>query len=374
MIRLTFVGDIALDKPLLKAARNRGAGAFDFSDVFHTEDVFADSDLVIGNLETCFGGGNRFNKKPYHYNSPDGFCQAIKDAGIGLVSTANNHCIDEGVKGLVRTCAVLDECGIEHTGTFASDPDKRYLVKDFHGFRVAFYSLTYSVNASMESMACQDLFRYINLTGFRRRSKSRLAQFYAYVVRRKLRQVKSKLRGKSTIPESTDHLALNTLNTAWMERIEREIKQAKAESDLLIVLLHSGGQFNVEPGEHSQYLAKKLCNFGADVIIGHHAHTIQRIEFRDGKLVAYCLGGFCMSVSGEYLVRKCLPEYSLALHLDIDQAARTLSCSVDVLKGTEDGTGYLTVQKTDVTDKNYDTIGKRVGLGPHGKDQGCVAF
>ena len=51
MVRLTFVGDIALDKPLLKAAKERGKGTFDFSGVFHTEDVFAGSDLVVGNLE-----------------------------------------------------------------------------------------------------------------------------------------------------------------------------------------------------------------------------------------------------------------------------------------------------------------------------------
>ena len=61
MIRLTFVGDIALDKPLLKAAKARGHGQYDFSDVFHTEDVFAQSDLVIGNMETCFRGGKQFN-------------------------------------------------------------------------------------------------------------------------------------------------------------------------------------------------------------------------------------------------------------------------------------------------------------------------
>lgn len=374
MLRLTFVGDISLDKPLLNAARKRGKGSFDFSDVFHTEEVFAASDLVVGNLETCFGGGKRFNTKPYHYNSPDAFCRAIKDAGIDLVSTANNHCIDEGVKGLVRTCAVLDECGIEHTGTFASEQKKRYLIKEFDGFRVAFYSLTSSVNTCMESMACPDLSRYINLTGFRRVSESRLAQFLAFVVRRRLIQVKRKILRESSISEKTDRLARNTLNAAWMERIAREIKQAKAESDLLIVLLHSGGQFNLEPGEHSRYLANKLCGYGADVIIGNHAHTTQPIVCRDGKLIAYCLGGFCMSVSADYLVKESLPEYSLALHLDVDRTARTVSCSLDVLKGTEDETGYLAVRKAADTDKHIDTVLERVGCAQNGKDLKCIIF
>ena len=105
MIRLTFVGDIACDRPLLKAARKWGK--YDFSRVFQTSGVFENSDLVIGNLETCFGGGH-YGTKAYHYSSPDSFCDAIRDAGFDIVSTANNHCLDEGVDGLIRTLGILD--------------------------------------------------------------------------------------------------------------------------------------------------------------------------------------------------------------------------------------------------------------------------
>ena len=338
MLRLTFVGDIALDKPLLKAAKARGNGKYDFSDVFHTENVFRDSDLVVGNLETVFGGGHRFNKKPYHYNSPDSFCQAIKNAGIDLVSTANNHCMDEGVHGLCRTLKVLDDAGIAYTGTYADDTEDRFLVREIKSVKIAFYALTYSVNVGMESLDCEDLYRHINLIGFSG----------------KIHQIKKKCLHQSTIAAHTDTISESKMNQSWMADIEKQVKKAKEQADYLVVLLHIGGQFNTEPGTFSTYMVEKLLSLGTDVIIGNHPHTVQRVEANTQRIVAYSLGGYCMSTSGEYLVHECLPEYSLARHVDIDEKSRALNCSADVLKGTEDENGYLTVAKA--TDSQAETI------------------
>ena len=236
MIRLTFVGDIVLDKPLLKAAKARGKGEFDFSDVFHTEEVFSKSDFVIGNMETCFGGGKNFNKKPYHYNSPDVFCQAVKAAGIELVSTANNHCMDEGLIGLQRTNHILDKSGILHTGTFCGeDQEKRFFVKTINGLKIAFYSLTYSVNVSMESLACENLYQYVNLIGFNGKQAPWLKQYYHCVVKPKIRQITRKIKKHSTISAHQDIYSEKKINKTWMSDVERQITRAKEESDLLIV-------------------------------------------------------------------------------------------------------------------------------------------
>lgn len=360
MIRLTFVGDIALDKPLLKAAKEQGKGGFDFSDVFHTEDVFAKSDLVIGNLETVFGGGSRFNTKPYHYNSPDSFCDAIKNAGIGLVSTATNHCIDEGVEGIKRTLNVLDQRGIEHTGTFSEETNDRFLVKTINGIRIAFFSLTYSVNQTVESVECDDLYRYINLIGFNGRNRSWLKNRVKYLVRPKIKQIKKKLKKQSTIAVHVDQFDRKKINDTWMGDLEAQLKRAKQCSDLLVVLIHIGGQFNVEPGDYSKYMMDKLCELDADIIVGNHPHTAQRVEKREsGAIVAYSLGGYCMSVSGEYLVHDCLPEYSLALHVDIDEETHHIQPNVDILKGTEDVHQYLTVRAADKNDPSAGVIIKR---------------
>ncbi len=359
MIRLTFVGDIALDKPLLKAAKRRGKGKYDFSDVFHTKDVFYESDLVIGNLETCFGGGCHFNTKPYHYNSPDSFCYAIKDAGIGLVSTANNHCMDEGVSGLERTNRLLDECGILHTGTFSGESEDRFLIKEINGVKIAFYALTFGVNTGMETMACDDLYRHVNLIGFRGKRMPWPKQYYHYVVKRKLRQFKRKIKKQSTIAAHKDSFSEGKINKIWIADIERTVKKAKECSDFLVILLHIGGQFNTEPGDFSKYMVEKLCSWGADVIVGNHPHTVQKIETIGETLVAYSLGGYCMSVSGEYLVHECLPEYSLALHVDIDESTKTFNNNVEILKGTEDQTAYLRVEKAAFDDPEKEDIESR---------------
>ena len=362
MTRLTFVGDISLDKPLLKAAKARGNGKYDFSDVFHTEDVFQRSDLVVGNLETVFGGGRRFNKKPYHYNSPDSFCKAVKDAGINLVSTANNHCMDEGVAGLRRTLEQLDACGIEHTGTFPAATEDRFLVKEINGVRIAFYSLTYSVNICKESIEAGDLYRYINLTGFSAGRVSKIQLLKRYVIGPKIKQISLKKRGQSTISSHPDIFKTEQIKPEWMADIERQIRLAREQSDVLVVLLHSGGQFNIEPGDYSRFMMDKLCALGADIIIGNHSHTTQRIENRSGKIVAYSLGGYCMSASGEYLVHECLPEFNLAVHVDIDETGRIEGFAAEVLKNTEDGQASLNVRMAKDDDEGADAIRIRCGL------------
>ena len=38
--------------------------------------------------------------------------------GVNCVTTANNHCLDQGLEGLVRTIKELDRNQVLHTGTF----------------------------------------------------------------------------------------------------------------------------------------------------------------------------------------------------------------------------------------------------------------
>ena len=68
-------------------------------------------------------------------------------------------------------------------------------------------------------------------------------------------------------------------------------------SDFVIVNAHWGVEYTHEPNDFQRNLAKKLGEWGADVIIGTHPHVIQPVEFitnSDGgqTLVAYSLGNF----------------------------------------------------------------------------------
>lgn len=104
--KITFLGDITCDRPLLESSRS-AEGKYNFKEVFSEVKPFlAQSDYVIANLETvCAGSSNDFKNEFLLYNSPDQLIEAIKDGGINCVTTANNHCLDQGITGLKRTLA-----------------------------------------------------------------------------------------------------------------------------------------------------------------------------------------------------------------------------------------------------------------------------
>lgn len=358
-MRLTFVGDIACDRPLLKAAYD--GNSYDFSRVFETHDIFADSDLVIGNMESCFGGG-KFGKKTMHYNVPDAFAEAIKQEGIDFVSTANNHCIDEGVKGLKRTLQVLDRVEIEHTGTFAKD-ERRYVIKAINNIKVAFFSVTYSVNCNIESYQCDDLFKYINIIGYiaPNYSKNRFIRYTQSVLLPTAKKYIKKAIGRSIVTPHTDSLRRHSINESWMGELDKQFLSAREEADIVCVLLHSGGQFNREPGDFSKHIFEHFKALGADVIVGHHPHTIQKITEEESCLCAYSLGGYCLSPSADYLVHESLPEYSLALHILFDDQGKRTGYEIDFLKCIEDSKHYVHVVRAESSSREIEELKNRVG-------------
>lgn len=363
MIRLTFVGDIACDRPLLKAAK-RGK-LYDFSHVFQTKSMFSGSDLVIGNLESCFGGKG-YGKKPYHYCVPDSFCDAIKDAGFHIVSTANNHCLDEGVEGLERTLRILDQHGIAHTGTYPENEKERYLTVEISGMKIAFFSLTYSINPCYEASLCEDVGRYVNILGLRKRrqfSKNPIQRWYQTILQPKLGSMKRKLLHGTTEPAFTDKLYPDSIDPNWLEIIDAQMESARKNVDILIVLLHIGGQFNLEPGAFSKYMVEHLRQLGADVIVGHHPHCLQRMERLGETYVAYSLGAFCISPSADYLCKESLPEYGAAWHIDIDEETRSVKgSSVSILKSIEDADHYVHVVEAEEDSPQVRQIRTRLGL------------
>ena len=362
MVRLTFTGDIACDRSLLRAAKK--GKKYDYSGVFQTDSVFDSSDYVVGNLESCFGGAN-YGKKPYHYSAPDSFCEAIRDAGFNIVGTANNHCLDEGVTGLKRTIDILEKNGIAHTGTFCEEGDKkRYLVVEKNGIKIAFYSLTYSVNVCYESCSCDDVSKYVNILGFKKRSYSKnpLRRYWQVKLRPELRKLKFKKKYGTIIRQYTEQLNENSINQDWLRKIDEQILEAKNEADIVAVLLHIGGQFNVEPGPFSQFMVNHLCDLGVDIIAGHHPHTLQRMEKKGNTYIAYSLGGYCLSPSGEYLVKESLPEYSAAWHIDIDDNKQIAGTSVTILKCVEEPNHFVHVIKAEEESEKIDSIKNRLGL------------
>ena len=96
-MKITLLPDIMCEPPVLKAAKRRG-GKYDFCGVFaHTKELIGESDYVIGNLETPLAGKEAgYTNTHICFNAPDEYADALIDAGVDLVSTANNHTFDRG--------------------------------------------------------------------------------------------------------------------------------------------------------------------------------------------------------------------------------------------------------------------------------------
>jgi poly-gamma-glutamate capsule biosynthesis protein CapA/YwtB (metallophosphatase superfamily) len=75
--------------------------------------------------------------------------------------------------------------------------------------------------------------------------------------------------------------------------MEADIRQAKAEADLVFVSHHWGIHFvRAEIADYQRDVARAAIAAGADAILGGHAHVLKGCEVIDGKPVFYSLANF----------------------------------------------------------------------------------
>ncbi len=212
------------------------------------------ADITFANLETpvdhiaLFSGYPKFNSRP-------ALLSALKKAGVHIVSVANNHIMDAGTEGLKRTLGNIESAGLVFIGAGRSKAEaaeiKYVKARDVN---VAFLAYTYSSNERLPHKAL----RMPGVNVLRTNSEPDLAGAAAAVCR------------------------------------------AKASADLVVVSLHWGDEYAVDPTPWQRRVASELIEAGADVILGHHPHVLQPIEShtaRDGRtgLIVFSLGNFVSS-------------------------------------------------------------------------------
>lgn len=77
-----------------------------------------------------------------------------------------------------------------------------------------------------------------------------------------------------------------------LDGVKQKISELKNKTDLVIVNIHWGGEFNTQFDSYQQKIAHSLIDSGVDVIIGHHPHVVQGIEIYNDKPIFYSLGNF----------------------------------------------------------------------------------
>lgn len=265
IIKISYVGDLILLKNQVTSAYDDETGKYDFKPMFeYVKPYFEDADYAIGVFEGPSAGTDRlYSTSNYgdgiklYLNFPDEFAEAVKWSGIDYVTTANNHLLDCGEKGAIRTLDVLDKVGLDHSGSYRDEKEKDTLsVVDVDGVKIAILSYASSVN-------------YYN--------NEALNEELPYIT--------------SIIPKED-----NKYYDELVEEIEEDFEQAKdAKVDLIIVMAHMGTQFKHTTNDFQDKWNKKFAELGADIILGDHAHAVQPVEYIDSTLVINCPGNFANS-------------------------------------------------------------------------------
>ena len=75
-------------------------------------------------------------------------------------------------------------------------------------------------------------------------------------------------------------------------KVPAEVAAAKANHDLVIVAFHWGAEKDYSPNDNQVRLGRATIDAGADLVVGHHSHRINPIEYYNGKYICYSLGNF----------------------------------------------------------------------------------
>lgn len=330
-IKITFSGDIMLHSEMVDLYKKQSG--YDFTPIFEDVSEFLKkSDYVVGNLETPLSFQEAdIKKEKYTFTAPEEFAKAIKSSGFNLVSTANNHCLDNGVTGVDKTIEVLDSVGLKHTGTFKNNRD--VCIEQIHNLKIAFLSYTYGTNAFNNKVYLKKSERYkVNLLQNQELS-NRLLRFLYYnksLFIKILRFVMRKLHIFQFQKQPYERIEKKRI---CEKKLQNDVKLCKQQNvDYIVVCLHDGGQYNLNPIKRAKKNMKFLKKIGVDFVVGNHEHRVQKIEKQNYKIFAYCLGNFD-GYGG--VLRKPFDkfgEYSLLLNLYLSEKENDSKATVTILK------------------------------------------
>ncbi|MCD8006658.1 MAG: CapA family protein [Oscillospiraceae bacterium] len=235
-------GDTSIDSEFADACYNWGVD-YPWKEV---SDIFNAADIAIVNLETCVSDTGESEKpEGYGFRTPPEMLEGFVNAGIDIVNLANNHVRDFGYDALLNTFENLESYGIEYFGAGYDEEDAESLViKEVNGVTIGF-------------AGCNKVYL------------------------------------SSSCAASEDHAGINMVYSMDDERTQdflAKIAEYDSQVDVLIVFMHCGTEETFEVTSYQEDLGKALIDNGADIVIGGHSHTLQPIEFYNGKPIFYSIG------------------------------------------------------------------------------------
>lgn len=236
-VTIMLTGDIMLDRGVEYMIEKQGKGDFRFP-FLKIADYLKKADILFGNLEGPISDKGTKVGSIYSFRATPQAIEGLTFAGFDVLSLANNHAFDYGREALEDTVSRLKEMGIEAVGLGTP------LIKEIKGVKIAFLAYT---NSGLPSWG------------------------------------------------------IGWADQNNLEEIKKEIEETKKATDILIVSLHAGEEYQKTPDQFQTDFSKAAIDAGADLVIGHHPHVVQKSEKYKDKWIFYSLGNFVFdqSFSGE---------------------------------------------------------------------------
>lgn len=257
--KLVAVGDLLMHMSLTRSGYIPQQKTYNF-DGFFTEvkPIISSADWAIANVETTLAGAEMGYSGYPLFNAPAQLVDAAKKAGFNVLTTANNHSLDKGEKGLINTINNIRSRGVASTGTARSAKEAaQILMVKKNDINMAILAYTYGTNGI-------------------------------------------------PIPKGKGYL-VSLINEG---KIINDIARARKQgADVVTVALHFGNEYQRQPDARQKQLVERLIKAGADIILGNHPHVVQpyqvfRVKGKDGKLktrtAIYSLGNFIANQNGKY--------------------------------------------------------------------------
>jgi len=236
-ITLAFAGDVNF------ADRTAGLLADPATAFGPVTAVLRSADFTALNLETAITTRGTPQPKTFHFRAPPAAFTALRDAGIDLVTMANNHALDYGPVGLADTLAAARAARFPYVGIGASAAAAwAPYVTTVKGVKIAVIGVS---------------------------QVAELASSWVATPRRP-----------------------GEANAIDLGRTLAAVRSARRLASVVIVFMHWGTEGQACPDQAQLSLAHRLAAAGASIIVGAHAHMLQGSGWLGRTFVAYGLGNF----------------------------------------------------------------------------------
>lgn len=246
-LSLIMVGDCLIHGAIYDDAKTTN-GSYDFSKMLElVKPIIQSYDLAFYNQESILGGVELGLSSYPRFNAPKEVGDAFLDLGFNLVSLANNHTLDKGKSGIYSSLNYWQgKENVMTAGTYSSEENRiTPNIMEKNGITYALLAYTTTTN------------------------------------------------GLNTFKDEP------YLITVYDEElVKADIERLRDKVDLLMVSMHWGEEYTHNPTEEQKIIAEYLASLNVDIIIGHHPHVVQPIDFIDDTMVIYSLGNFIASQYG----------------------------------------------------------------------------